>query len=179
MASADAAFPECALLRALGCYESPLLSQGAEGRVFRLRLLEREAVAKQRFPKRYRHPELDARLTRSRLQAEARSLLKARKLGVLAPLPLHVDVASSTLFLDFVPGCSLKQRLRSGGLGESELASLASRVGRAVARLHDGGMVHGDLTTSNMMLREPDGGLVRLACRASAFYAHQLSASRL
>jgi TP53 regulating kinase-like protein len=33
-------------------------------------------------------------------------------------------------------------------------------VGRLVALLHDGGMVHGDLTTSNMMLRDSDGALV-------------------
>ncbi len=41
---------------------------------------------------------------------------------------------------------------------------MAAKVGRAVARLHDGGMVHGDLTTSNMILREADGALVRRAC---------------
>ena len=42
-------------------------------------------------------------------------------------------------------------------------------IGRLVALLHDGGMVHGDLTTSNMMLRESDGSLVRLVfpfCRS-------------
>ena len=41
----------------------------------------------------------------------------------------------------------------------AELAALARKVGRAVAKLHDGGVVHGDLTTSNMIVRE-DGELV-------------------
>jgi TP53 regulating kinase-like protein len=41
------------------------------------------------------------------------------------------------------------------------LLQVASKIGRAVARLHDGGVVHGDLTTSNMILRESDGTLVR------------------
>lgn len=34
-------------------------------------------------------------------------------------------------------------------------------VGRAIAKLHDGGLVHGDLTTSNMMMRSADRQLVR------------------
>ena len=41
------------------------------------------------------------------------------------------------------------------------LTSLLGQVGEAVAVLHDGGLVHGDLTTSNMLVRESDGALVR------------------
>ena len=41
------------------------------------------------------------------------------------------------------------------------MAVLARKIGRAVALLHDGGMVHGDLTTSNMILRDNDQQLVR------------------
>jgi TP53 regulating kinase-like protein len=43
----------------------------------------------------------------------------------------------------------------------AELESLLVAVGQAIAKLHDGGLVHGDLTTSNMMLREADKQLVR------------------
>ena len=41
-----------------------------------------------------------------------------------------------------------------------ELEELLVAVGRAIAKLHDGGLVHGDLTTSNMMLRTADRQLV-------------------
>ena len=41
-------------------------------RVFRVTFLQRPAIAKQRFTKRYRHPELDARLTKSRLHGVRR-----------------------------------------------------------------------------------------------------------
>ena len=34
-------------------------------------------------------------------------------------------------------------------------------IGRLVALLHDGGLIHGDLTTSNMLLRDPHNELVR------------------
>ncbi len=34
-------------------------------------------------------------------------------------------------------------------------------IGKEIARLHDGGLVHGDLTTSNMILRAADKKVVR------------------
>ena len=45
-------------------------------------------------------------------------------------------------------------------LPPAETRRVLVEVGRAVARLHDGGLVHGDLTTSNMIVRESDGALV-------------------
>jgi tRNA A-37 threonylcarbamoyl transferase component Bud32 len=43
----------------------------------------------------------------------------------------------------------------------AETRRVLVEVGRAVARMHDGGLVHGDLTTSNMLVRASDGALVR------------------
>ena len=46
------------------------------------------------------------------------------------------------------------------GAGEEvrrELYDLMARVGRAVGRMHEIGVCHGDLTTSNLMLRPPRG----------------------
>ena len=37
-----------------------------------------------------------------------------------------------------------------------QLIDLMVRVGKAVGRMHEIGVVHGDLTTSNLMLRSPD-----------------------
>ena len=42
------------------------------------------------------------------------------------------------------------------------MQEVATKIGRAVAALHDGGIVHGDLTTSNMITRDGDGALVRV-----------------
>lgn len=78
---------------------------------------------------------------------------------MLAPVPLHVDTQASVLYMSFVPGLSVKQRLFERP-SPAELSALAADIGRAVARLHDGSVVHGDLTTSNMVLRQADGALV-------------------
>lgn len=58
-----------------------LLQQGAEARVYRGQFLGRPAVIKHRFPKRYRHPMLEERLSRRRTAQEARSLLRCRRAG--------------------------------------------------------------------------------------------------
>lgn len=63
-----------------------LVKQGAEARVFRGRFLGRAAVVKHRFPKGYRHPDLEARLSRRRTVQEARALHRCRRAGELARL---------------------------------------------------------------------------------------------
>lgn len=50
----------------------------------------------------------------------------------------------------------LKRRKDEGiqeGTDDGELVGLMERVGSAVGRMHSVGVVHGDLTTSNLMLR--------------------------
>jgi TP53 regulating kinase-like protein len=97
-----------------------LLSQGAEARVFSTTFLGKPCVVKQRFRKKYRHPVLDQKLTRSRLFAECRSLMKARILGVQAPTVLFVDKRSSSIFMERVEGKSLKEVLKSIAAEEDE-----------------------------------------------------------
>lgn len=138
---------------------SSILSQGAEAIVHVVRFADRECVAKRRFRKTYRLRELDERLTRSRLAAEARAIVRARKLGVLAPALVHVDVKESCVYMERVRGTSLKEALRDGRSRE-DLARMGEEIGVAIARLHDGGIVHGDLTTSNFLVREGDQRIV-------------------
>ena len=139
-----------------------LLSQGAEAKVFMTEFLKRKCVIKQRFRKRYRHPLLDQKLTKSRLTAEVRSLLKARQLGVRAPLVLYVDKQSASIFLEQIDGKSLKEVLKrvakdnrtnsDDGSCQARVKKFGREIGELVARLHDGGVAHGDLTTSNFIV---------------------------
>ena len=62
-----------------------LLKQGAEARVYRAQFLGRPAIVKERFPKRYRHPEMDEKLTHRRTAQEVRSILRCRKAGRFLP----------------------------------------------------------------------------------------------
>lgn len=77
-------------------------------------------LLKHRFPKQYRHPTLDALLTRQRLTAEARALVKCKRAGVAVPGLRMVDVRAGTLAIEWVDGWSVRQVL-GGGQEEDEL----------------------------------------------------------
>lgn len=89
-------------------------------------------------------------------------MLRARKLGVATPALFHVDIESSCICMQRVEGASVKALLHGSTLAPADTAALMTKIGKAVAALHDGGLVHGDLTTSNMMVRASDGGLVMI-----------------
>ncbi|BGP44219.1 serine/threonine-protein kinase bud32 [Rhodotorula kratochvilovae] len=181
---------------------STLIKQGAEGKVYRAALLPSPTMTrstsasalspssseppapvyillKYRFPKRYRHPILDAQLTRQRLTAEARALVRCAKAGVRVPGLRLVDVKQGCLGMEWVEGWSVREILgggqeddlsagndtaedaseeeedvgevlRAAGVDEDEMLRA---VGREIGKMHGADIIHGDLTTSNMMVR--------------------------
>jgi TP53 regulating kinase-like protein len=138
------------LIDKLGGYER-MISQGAEGRVFAVTFLSRPAIVKQRFKKTYRHPTLDAKITRARLVGETRALVRARRLGVPTPSLLYVDARQNAIYMERVPGRTLKELIREG-MSDEDMEEVGKQVGKHVAAMHDGGLIHGDLTTSNILV---------------------------
>ncbi|KAF2502282.1 kinase-like protein [Lophium mytilinum] len=151
-----------------------LLTQGAEALVFRTTLLNAATpvALKYRPPKPYRHPLLDKRLTRARLLAEARVLVKCAREGVQVPEVVAVGVEEGWVALGWVEGGTVRGVLdgytpshppshppgeQKDGQREEVLMGLMGRVGRAVGRMHEVGVCHGDLTTSNLMVRRKEG----------------------
>jgi len=114
-------------------------ARGAEAVV----ILGKDSVEKRRCSKRYRVPSLDSRLIAERTRAEARIISAARRAGV--PTPIIRDVTGDTLVMERVEGPLLKEVLTTGNVREA---------GRMVGRLHSGGIIHGDLTTSNIIVRD-------------------------
>ncbi|MES1913767.1 MAG: hypothetical protein MHM6MM_005926 [Cercozoa sp. M6MM] len=141
------------------------LSQGAEGRVFVVRLPHEqvtECVVKQRFAKTWRHPQLDAMLTRQRLNAEARMLERCHKHGIRAPQLYWKDASRNLLFVEHIHGRTVKEALREqiteDGVYPEESVRLAEQMGGLVAELHLRELVHGDLTTSNFVVSSSESG---------------------
>jgi TP53 regulating kinase-like protein len=143
-----------------------LITQGAEALLYRSTYLlpSRPCALKYRPPKPYRHPTLDLRLTKHRILAEARVLAKCRRDGVPVPAVYALDEASGWLMIEWIDGEVvrirlnewLKRRADQGvveGVDDGHLVHLMHRIGAAVGRMHAIGVVHGDLTTSNLMLR--------------------------
>jgi TP53 regulating kinase-like protein len=113
----------------------------------------RKAVAKTRVPKPYRLPELDYSLRQLRTRSESRLLGEGRSAGVPTPLVYDVDLAEEacTLTMEFIDGEQVKRLLNRLPLPKSR--GMSRRIGECVGLLHQGGVVHGDLTTSNMLWR--------------------------
>lgn len=128
------------------------LSRGAEGLVSRIPYLGRLAVQKERFPKRYRHPELDAKLTSRRIAQEARILLRLRKAGIRVPAVYMVDLSSNVLVMEYLAGQTLKAFLQLRKKDDEAGEAVMREAGRQVARMHKCDIVHGDLTTGNIMV---------------------------
>ncbi|USP78125.1 EKC/KEOPS complex subunit bud32 [Curvularia clavata] len=149
------------------------ITQGAEALVYKTTFLSPQTpvVLKYRPPKPYRHPTLDARLTKQRLLAEARSLARVKRGGVNVPGVLGLDWEKGWIVLEFVGGGTVRGVLDAWASRktsttytgteegkeeeEKDMLELMRRVGREIGKLHALGVCHGDLTTSNIMLRSP------------------------
>ncbi|MGB7788945.1 bifunctional N(6)-L-threonylcarbamoyladenine synthase/serine/threonine protein kinase [Methanoregula sp.] len=108
-----------------------------------------DVVEKHRVPKQYRVPALDRRLIAERTRAEARLIHSARRGG--APTPIIRDITADTIVMERIGDTLLTQELTDENVREA---------GGVIGRLHAAGIMHGDLTTSNLILRETDGRCV-------------------
>lgn len=120
-----------------------LISQGAEAHLFR----DGDVVLKRRVTKSYRLPILDLQLRKQRTRSEAKLLQKA---GDLAPKLLAVDEVATTITLEYIPGDLLKSILPT--LSPSRRHTLLVQLGKHIATLHQCHIIHGDLTTSNILV---------------------------
>ena len=198
--------------------------------------LKRVIICKERFPKKYRHPQLDVSLTKSRTKSEARSLIRCQRANVPCPnvlaiahwsnnnnnaqrdgeevetnsseksdmnngdgnnMMMKTSTTSSCLFLECINGCTVRQYFEQRSASppsildnkcdddgnkqepatkrprcendkdtvqkqdrvttviDAQTLCVANTIGTLVAKMHAAGVIHGDLTTSNIMLSNP------------------------
>lgn len=134
-----------------------LVKKGAEASLFLEDWQGRRVIMKRRLPKKYRLPEIDEKIRAYRTVHESQLLHHAKKAGVLTPTIFMVDLADSNIIMEFVEGKQVKQILDN--LSSEERQSLSRHIGELIGRLHCNSIIHGDLTTSNMILT-PRGKVV-------------------
>ncbi|MCD6260823.1 MAG: Kae1-associated kinase Bud32 [Thaumarchaeota archaeon] len=125
---------------------------GAEAIVSRLRWNGFDLVSKHRVPKPYRVPELDRWIRDRRTIREAKIIVELKRAGVPAPAIILLDRSSSTIYMQYIKGVELKKALDR--LDPMKVVEIAGRLGEIVGRMHLRKIVHGDLTTSNVILDE-------------------------
>jgi len=134
-----------------------LIKKGAEASIYLEDWHGRKVIFKRRHPKKYRIPELDRALQIQRTKHEPQMMHKAKKAGVPTPIVFMIDLKEATIIMEFVEGKQVKQILNN--LRREERINLCHQIGILVGKLHKNNLIHGDLTTSNMILT-PYGNIV-------------------
>jgi TP53 regulating kinase-like protein len=134
-----------------------LIKKGAEANLFLESWEEWEVIMKKRLPKAYRLPRIDEEIRTYRTIHESQLLHHAKEAGVPTPTIFSVDLINSNIIMEFVEGKQVKQILNR--LSSKERKHLSQHIGALIGRLHSRDIVHGDLTTSNMILT-PSGKVI-------------------
>jgi len=121
-----------------------LIAQGAEAKLF----LEEGAITKNRFKKSYRIKEIDEKLRGFRTRREAKVLQKLEAINFPAPKLINND-EKENLVIEKVDGKLIKDVLE-----KSNHKNICGEIGKKIAMLHNNSIIHGDLTTSNMILNK-------------------------
>ena len=134
-----------------------MIKKGAEANLFLEDWHGRKVIMKRRLVKKYRICQLDSQIRVHRTIHEPQIIHKAKEAGVPTPIIFEVDPSESTIVMEWVEGKQVKQVLND--LSAEERLGLCRTIGELIGRLHNNGIVHGDLTTSNMILT-PGGEVV-------------------
>ena len=108
-------------------------------------------IIKDRTPKSYRLPELDEKIRSRRTRSEAKLLDKASKI-INCPKPFfQPSIKNSTkIKMPYLKGQKLSENLNKFSLQKQK--QIMKNLGRSIAKLHEANIIHGDLTTSNIIL---------------------------
>lgn len=94
---------------------------------------------------------------------ESRHLYKCKKAGIDTPALYYIDTDTATIYMEYIAGITVKQRLLDNqqSLYESiDINQLGLQIGQSLAKMHSLNIIHGDLTTSNLMIRDSHQSLV-------------------
>jgi TP53 regulating kinase-like protein len=127
-----------------------ILALGAESVIYKTQRWNQFFALKWRKAKPYLLEEIDSLLRKTRTSKECKNLTIARELGVRTPAVYSVNLNNYSILMDFIEGTQFKQLVEK--LPQNQLIALCQKFGHSIAQLHQGGMVHGDPTTSNVIV---------------------------
>ncbi|RKP33031.1 hypothetical protein METBISCDRAFT_20904 [Metschnikowia bicuspidata] len=156
-----------------------VVSQGAEALVLSTLChpylsSEGSYIIKYRPPKPYRHPRIDAQITKSRTVGEAKFMAKLRRAGIRCPVLVLLDPVKGLIWMK-----SVGEKLPNGAFSslkntfwylektrdtvvdaEAQIKHACCQTGALIGHLHMNDMVHGDLTTSNVLMERGEAVLI-------------------
>lgn len=133
-----------------------MIKQGAEARLYKGVYLGKPTFVKERFEKKYRHTYLDNNLTKERMKAECRAIVRCKSAGIYTPTVYLVDFKRRSIFMEFFEH-SVTSKDFINASSSDLIVKLAFRIGAVLAKMHSNNIIHGDLTTSNILVANKQG----------------------
>jgi len=127
-----------------------IIKRGAEAVLYLDKYDGQRVLVKERIKKGYRIAQLDEKIRKTRTKKEVKLMTAARSCSVMTPKILAVDEKGHKIIMEHIEGKTVKELFYSAD--KKTVAGVSKEIGRLVGKLHNAGVVHGDLTTSNMIL---------------------------
>jgi TP53 regulating kinase-like protein len=147
-----------------------ILKQGAEAKLYYGLFENKKVIAKERFSKKYRISELDRSLNKKRTKHEDKLLNKAILLGIHVPKVIKSDIESGIIMMEFIED-SITARDYFIDLVKSDksqkenveiLSKISFDIGKIIGKFHSNQVIHGDLTTSNILIKNYKDSIIVL-----------------
>ena len=126
-----------------------LIAQGAEAKIFKFNIDNKNYISKERISKLYRIKELDEKIITSRNKREILILEKAEK---IIDVPKILNKTNFTITMEFIDGKKIADCFNE--FDDKERIKICKIIGKNIALLHNNNIIHGDLTTSNMIIKD-------------------------
>ena len=123
-----------------------ILKKGAEADVYISSWNGKKSVLKIRKEKKYRNSSLDTRIRKQRTIREAQIISHVKSFGISTPLIYFVNYKNFSIYMQYVKGKLIRD------MDEKSIHKTCLQIGMIVGTLHQNGIMHGDLTTSNFIL---------------------------
>jgi len=149
-----------------------LYKQGAESKIYLSLYSGRKAIVKERFARKYRNKLLDLTIRKERTKAEAKAILKCKQGGIITPVIYSLNLNDCKIIMENINGQTINDYLtnfkKENRDDNASLTKLLMDIGAIVGKMHSLGVFHGDLTTSNILIKE-DNTLVLIDFGLSHF----------
>ena len=123
-----------------------ILKKGAEADVYISSWNGKKSVLKIRKEKKYRNSSLDTRIRKQRTNREAQIISYVKSFGISTPLIYFVNYKNFSIYMQYVKGKLIRD------MDEKSIPKTCLQIGMIAGTLHQNGIMHGDLTTSNFIL---------------------------
>ena len=120
------------------------IGNGAEAIIY----LDKDVI-KERIKKEYRHENIDLKLRKFRTRRESKVLKKLEGIKFPAPRLIDVDDKEMKIIMEHIDAPRLRDVINA-----NNQKKLCKETGKLVAELHNNDIMHGDLTTSNILFKD-------------------------